>query len=178
MSIKLWIIIICLFLIYNTYYETQLFDKLKKYKKHYKIIIIIIMGAGAMSLIKKSPNMTYDNINTLNNFIKVMPIDKNSKDMITPFLQQNTDYSQRDMSAIHKLQTSGKKSTKRCVSETKKKYVASQQNWICRKCNKKLNHTFEVDHVIRLENGGTNEVNNLEALCRECHGQKTAIENF
>ena len=56
--------------------------------------------------------------------------------------------------------------------------MASQQNWICNKCNQKLNHTFEVDHKVRLEYGGTNEVSNLEALCRECHGQKTSFENF
>jgi len=29
-----------------------------------------------------------------------------------------------------------------------------------------------------LENGGSNHVNNLIALCRDCHGKKTAIENL
>ena len=42
----------------------------------------------------------------------------------------------------------------------------------------KLPAWFEVDHKTRLEHGGTNEVNNLEALCRECHGKKTAMENL
>ena len=40
-----------------------------------------------------------------------------------------------------------------------------------------LNH-LEIDHKIRLENGGSNEVENLVALCRECHGGKTAMENM
>jgi len=70
------------------------------------------------------------------------------------------------------------KGTKRSVSETKKKYVASIQNWCCGKCNKQLNHTFEIDHKTRLEYGGTNEVDNLIALCRNCHGEKTAMENM
>jgi 5-methylcytosine-specific restriction endonuclease McrA len=73
---------------------------------------------------------------------------------------------------------SGPKATKRAVSETKKKYVASMQDWKCGQCNKKLRHTFEVDHKIRLEHGGGNDVSNLVALCRECHGEKTSMENM
>ena len=72
---------------------------------------------------------------------------------------------------------SGQKA-KRSVSETKKKYVASIQDWKCGHCNNKLTHTFEVDHKIRLEHGGGNDPSNLVALCRECHGQKTASENM
>jgi len=72
----------------------------------------------------------------------------------------------------------GKKATKRSVSETKKKYVASLQNWRCGHCQNQLNAWFEVDHKIRLENGGGNEVDNLIALCRDCHGKKTAMENM
>jgi 5-methylcytosine-specific restriction endonuclease McrA len=77
-----------------------------------------------------------------------------------------------------RMMLSGQKATKRSVSETKKKYVASMQDWKCGQCNKKLTHTFEVDHKIRLENGGGNDVTNLVALCRECHGEKTAMENM
>ena len=62
--------------------------------------------------------------------------------------------------------------------ETKKKYVAAQQNWKCGDCGEQLNAWFEVDHKIRLEHGGGNDVQNLVALCRECHGKKTAMENM
>ena len=72
----------------------------------------------------------------------------------------------------------GNKPIKRSVSETKKKYVASMQDWKCGQCKKKLTHTFEIDHKIRLEYGGSNDVTNLVALCRECHGEKTAMENM
>jgi 5-methylcytosine-specific restriction endonuclease McrA len=64
------------------------------------------------------------------------------------------------------------------VSETKKKYVASHRNWICGRCNCKLDHTYEIDHRLRLEYGGGNDVDNLIALCRNCHGKKTAEENM
>ena len=71
-----------------------------------------------------------------------------------------------------------KVSKKRSVSETKKKYVASLQDWKCGHCKDKLTAWFEVDHTKRLEYGGSNEVDNLVALCRNCHGRKTAFENM
>ena len=77
-----------------------------------------------------------------------------------------------------KILYSGNTSTKRSVSETKKKYVASSQNWHCKHCQKQLPAWFEVDHVKKLEYGGSNNIDNLEALCRDCHGKKTAFENL
>jgi len=77
-----------------------------------------------------------------------------------------------------RMMNSGKKATKRSVSETKKKFVASSQNWRCGNCTKQLPAWFEVDHKIRLEHGGSNHIDNLVALCRDCHGEKTAIENL
>ena len=80
--------------------------------------------------------------------------------------------------AEKRLFHSGKHTTKRSVSETKKKYVAANQNWKCGKCNQQLTAWFEVDHKIRLDSGGSNHINNLIALCRNCHGEKTALENL
>lgn len=67
---------------------------------------------------------------------------------------------------------------KRSVSGMKKRWVAARQHWNCGHCQKELNAWFEVDHIRRLEHGGSNHVDNLVALCRECHGEKTAIENL
>jgi hypothetical protein len=77
--------------------------------------------------------------------------------------------------AERRLLNSGKGSSKRSVSETKKKYVAAQQGWKCGDCQRQLPAWFEVDHVIALEHGGSNHVDNLVALCRDCHGKKTAM---
>ena len=71
-----------------------------------------------------------------------------------------------------------KQSTKRSVSETKKKFVAARQGWKCGGCGEQLLHTFEVDHIKELGEQGNNHVDNLEALCRECHGKKTAMKNL
>ncbi len=50
------------------------------------------------------------------------------------------------------------------------------QDWKCGSCDAKLTHTFEIDHKIRLEHGGGNDVSNLIAMCRECHGQKQHVK--
>ena len=120
-----------------------------------------------------------------------MPIDKSTVDMISPIFDFTSKADNNFMSEMNgiqnpganpsikqRLQLSGQKATKRSVSETKKKYVASIQDLKCGHCNNKLTHTFEIDHKVRLEHGGGNEPDNLVALCRECHGQKTASENM
>jgi 5-methylcytosine-specific restriction endonuclease McrA len=124
--------------------------------------------------------------------VKFMPIDRSSMDMISPIIDftggsgSANPYANKDNSFMHQQQQQvgspspgpGQRIVKRSVSETKKKYVASNQNWKCGHCGKQLNAWFEVDHKIRLDNGGSNEVQNLVALCRECHGEKTAKENM
>lgn len=67
---------------------------------------------------------------------------------------------------------------KRNVSESKKKYVASNQQWKCASCNDLLDATYEIDHITPLYKGGTNEVSNLKALCRNCHGKKTLMDRI
>lgn len=182
MTIRFWIIIITIILIYNIYHDNSLFKNINKYKKFYKMGIVIVFAFGAMGMINKGQSNSYQTMKSLHEFINVMPIDRQSKDILTPFFQRTTPSPYEDINnpteSIRRLNSSGKKSTKRSVSETKKKYVASQQNWKCKHCQKQLSAWFEVDHVQRLEYGGSNEVSNLEALCRECHGKKTSMENM
>jgi len=90
----------------------------------------------------------------------------------------NTVLSTTHTKYQYQTETKPQTNTKRSVSETKKKFVASEQDWKCKHCHKKLPAWFEVDHVIRLDRGGTNDISNLVALCRECHGKKTMMENI
>lgn len=168
MQLKLWIIIVTGLLIYDTYHEHYYFHLFKTYKKYYKMFGIALFGLGLYIMSSNGKHM--GSVSIFNNFIKVLPIDKESKQLITPFLPKQ--------SVIEKIETSGGTKSKRSVSETKKKYVASMQNWKCGECQKQLPAWFEVDHTIRLEHGGTNEISNLVALCRDCHGKKTAMENM
>ena len=50
---------------------------------------------------------------------------------------------------------------------------------LCRQCKKegRLTLATEVDHIIPLAQGGTNELDNLQPLCHSCHSRKTAKED-
>jgi hypothetical protein len=159
--------------------------------------IVALFAISLYVMIKRNPGQTKNMLLCTNNMIKYMPIDKSSMDMISPIFDltnnvNNNGLNSSFMTALNggeglnpvlvaqqqRNLLSGQKATKRSVSETKKKYVASIQDWKCGQCNNKLKHTFEVDHKIRLEHGGGNDVTNLVALCRDCHGDKTAMENM
>lgn len=172
MRIGLVIIIITSFLLINTYYDGYYTKFFFINKKYFQMISIGFIGLSLYLLIKKKPKETKDVLLYANKFIKYLPIDKTSKSFIGPILDF-TSVTQHSNPQMKRMMNSGLNTTKRSVSETKKKYVASQQNWKCKKCNNQLNATFEVDHIIELSSGGSNHVSNLEALCRECHGKKT-----
>jgi hypothetical protein len=67
---------------------------------------------------------------------------------------------------------------KRNVSNLLKKKIAASQEWKCGTCKKILDETYEVDHRIALFQGGTNEPENLVALCPHCHRLKTVNERL
>ena len=37
---------------------------------------------------------------------------------------------------------------------------------------------WDINHIIRVSLGGSNELSNLEALCKNCHGVVTANERI
>ena len=195
MRLELYIIVITAFLLYNAYHDGKYTKILLSYKKYYKMALIGFLALCFYIMIKRNPLQTKNMLLYTNNMIKYMPIDKYSMDMISPIFDLSTktrgfmesfnaelnpgyNYNPTVIAQQQRNLLSGNKPVKRSVSETKKKYVASMQDWKCGQCNKKLLHTFEVDHKIRLEHGGGNDVTNLVALCRECHGEKTAMENM
>jgi 5-methylcytosine-specific restriction protein A len=69
--------------------------------------------------------------------------------------------------------SNSKQRYKRNVSESKKKFVAARQQWKCAICGCLLDETYEVDHLIPLYEGGSNENDNLIALDPICHRKKT-----
>ena len=197
MKLELIIFGIAGFLLYNIYHDGKYSKIFVSYKKYYQMGLVALFAISLYVMIKRNPGQTKNMLLCTNNMIKYMPIDKSSMDMISPIfdLTNNVNNSGLNSSFMTALNggagldpvlaaqqqrnlLSGQKATKRSVSETKKKYVASIQDWKCGQCNKKLKHTFEVDHKIRLEHGGGNDVTNLVALCRDCHGDKTAMENM
>jgi hypothetical protein len=185
MKLELLFIIITLFFAYNTYYDGKYTKMLFGYKKHFQIGVIIIIGLSLYLLLKKNPTGSKNLLLYTNNMIKFLPISKTSIDMFSPVIDLTSSYVNNTEivdnvrnNSIDKMMNSGKHGGKRSVSETKKKFIASQQNWKCGRCNNQLNAWFEVDHKIRLNDGGGNDVENLIALCRDCHGYKTTMENM
>jgi hypothetical protein len=189
MRLEIAILGITSFFMYNAYHDGKYTKLLLTFQKHYKIIFYAFLGICVYLLLKKNPYQGRNMLMQANNYIKYLPIDKNSQQFINPILdftasmQPDTDTNMSSKPLFNnfnnkRMLNSGKNATKRSVSETKKKYVASRQDWKCDECSCQLDHTFEVDHRIRLEYGGGNDVHNLVALCRNCHGKKTAEENM
>ncbi len=190
-------------IIANVYTDGKYLKLIQTNQKYVKMGGIALGGLMLYILFKKFPDRAKNIISSSNEYMKYLPIDSGTASMVSPILdftaKQNIFNDSQDSqtynhpvlnmtsngsqtggsnSAETRLLNSGKNSSKRSVSETKKKFVASRQGWKCGDCGNQLSAWFEVDHKIRLEHGGSNHVDNLVALCRECHGCKTAMENL
>ena len=55
--------------------------------------------------------------------------------------------------------------------------IAENQHNMCGECETILSPYFQLDHVVGLQFGGTDEESNLMALCYECHVRKSICEN-
>jgi hypothetical protein len=182
MKLELLILVITGFFIANTYYDGNYMKFIQGSQKYLKMAGFAFAGLSIYLFLKKNPSESQTIIQQAANIIKSMPSSKSNLDVFTPFTDFTNQTSfmpgSQDQQQVNRIMESGKKGTKRCVSETKKKFVAAQQGWKCGGCQKQLPAWFEVDHKIRLEHGGSNHVDNLVAMCRDCHGRKTAIENL
>jgi hypothetical protein len=192
MKLEIIILLITGFFVINVYNDGKYFNKLKQWKKYYQMAFYGFIGLSLLLFIRKYPYQSKDLCIQANNFVKFAPMDKDSKDMLSPILKfashnynnynyRNNSSEYQENSQIKRMLNSGSNANsnvKRSVGETKKKYIAAQQNWKCGKCGCMLPAWFEVDHKLRLEYGGSNHISNLEALCRNCHGEKTAKEKL
>ena len=197
MRIEIFIFGIVALVIFNIYTDGKYIKNLYQYKKYYQMISVLVVGFVLYFMIKKNPLSWGPMLSTTNDYLKYMPIDKSTTSVLSPILDFTSKQSfQRDQSTYggstpiinykqeQRIMSSGgqvqgqSQRIKRSVSETKKKFVAARQGWKCGDCQLQLNAWFEVDHKIRLEHGGSNHVDNLVALCRDCHGKKTTIENL
>ena len=65
--------------------------------------------------------------------------------------------------------------SKRSYSTAHKLEVAYKQRYRCARCREMLKPTFQVDHIVELAEGGKDDMENLNALCVECHAEKTRL---
>tara|TARA_A100001015_G_C15044776_1_gene742749 strand:- start:6272 stop:6799 length:528 start_codon:yes stop_codon:yes gene_type:complete len=167
MKFEIFLFVICAGLIYNTYHDNKYIKIIKGWKKYLNMAGIAFIGISIYLYVKKDPSGSYDMFSRAGKLMSHMPVDKNSITMAQMMMN-----SQQPKPHQRQVNPHTNQKNKRCVSETKKKYVASSQDWKCKNCLNKLEATFEVDHVVELQDGGTNDISNLVALCRNCHGKK------
>ena len=61
--------------------------------------------------------------------------------------------------------------------EHQRKQICKIYKHKCAKCGECIkDKKFDIDHIRALSNGGTNETNNLQPLCKLCHQEKTSNE--
>lgn len=169
MKLEIVVLFVAAAAMFNAYHDGKYLKIVMQYKKYYMMSAYAFVGFAVYLFLKKDGAQGQQMLTNTNSLLKFLPVDRNLSSFLTPLLAQ-----QKAESRI--LQPS--QTTKRSVSETKKKFVAASQHWKCGECNQQLSAWFEVDHKVRLDNAGSNDVSNLVALCRECHGKKTAFENM
>jgi hypothetical protein len=195
MKLELFVFGITAFLVCNTYYDGKYLKVFHSWQKEIKMSAFAFVGLSLYIFLKKNPGQSQSMMSHANDIIRYMPISRSSADMLSPFLDfanQKSLFQEGGAGNVNvarpgpkeaqmeaRIMASGRNNaTKRSVSETKKKFVAAQQSWKCGHCDRQLPAWYEVDHIVRLEHGGSNNVDNLVALCRDCHGKKTAMETF
>ncbi len=64
------------------------------------------------------------------------------------------------------------KKRKRTLTSADKRRIAAKQNYKCKKC-KRLLSVYHIDHIKEFSGGGSDRESNLQALCPNCHAEKT-----
>ena len=191
------------FFIYDIYHDGKYTNIAMSYKKYYQMIGIFLLAYLVYYALTRKPEKCIEFLKMANEYVKYTKVDKYAQLVpttsimsglypnIQPRVNPINTINRGGFGSMNSIRASmgidptdggggGSSSAngKRSVSGIKKKVVAATQGWKCAQCNTMLNAWFEVDHRIRIDQGGSNETDNLMALCRECHGQKTTIESM
>jgi 5-methylcytosine-specific restriction protein A len=197
---------------YHIYSEGKYIKHVMQYKKYFQMAGV---GIGGIMMyyffLKATPDKKKEFLQMSNEYIKYIPIDRNTSNFISPVLDFTNKWAGaaggaaaaaagvaantsapvvqvgggRPMAATAEIGGGsgsggggGLRRVKRAVSESRKKFVAARQQWKCATCSAMLDFTYEVDHIVPLFLGGTNEVDNLAACCVSCHKKKTLLERI
>lgn len=167
---------------YNAYTDGQWWKAFQtNHKKYYWMVFYGLVGLGLLTMWRREPPEGHKWWHFAKGMAELLPVNRSTLQQFEPIFdltQLPTTTTTTTSPNPHYIPSSTFIKHKRRVSETRKKFVAANQGWKCGHCKEQLDHTYEIDHRIRLEYGGTNEVDNLVALCRNCHGKKTALENM
>ena len=57
-----------------------------------------------------------------------------------------------------------------------KEKIHLRDNWTCQHC-RRVTTQLELDHIVNVAQGGTDDESNLQSLCVPCHKKKTSKES-
>lgn len=100
-------------------------------------------------------------------------------DDCVPFYLENKKKGWKRYEQEQRSKNGGKRVYDTSFWKKLRKQTLNRDNWLCCECarNGKVKPATEVDHIIPLSKGGTNDLSNLQSLCHECHTAKTHSDN-
>ena len=160
----------------NHYFDNRLFSSIyRKYQKYFNILLILAVGVFIFYSLQMQSERWRHMIDKTNRYLP-----EDMQRAIHPVLDfTDKHFGEQVMAASamrHTPMATDRVKVMRNVTEKTKKLVAGGQGWKCAMCYEVLPPTYEVDHIMRLEFGGNNDISNLQALCPNCHRLKTMME--
>lgn len=65
---------------------------------------------------------------------------------------------------------------RKCYSKEQRRTIYNKSGGFCQLCGRKINYNdFTVDHITPISKGGSNDMDNVEAVCRVCNQFKANI---
>lgn len=70
----------------------------------------------------------------------------------------------------------GTSKRKRTLTSADKKRIAANQGYKCKHCRETFGTVYHIDHIKPHSEGGSDRDSNLQALCPNCHAEKTEAD--
>lgn len=100
---------------------------------------------------------------------------------VTQAFRKELDKVKKEINKINnrleKMDVKTQEKRRKKINKGVRQKIVDQQENTCGECEVILSPYFELDHIIGLQFGGTDDESNLMALCRECHAKKSITEN-
>ncbi len=59
------------------------------------------------------------------------------------------------------------------IPSSVREYIFQRDNYTCKSCGRNQDKTIlNIDHIIPLAKGGSNDISNLQTLCKNCNQRK------
>jgi 5-methylcytosine-specific restriction endonuclease McrA len=94
------------------------------------------------------------------------------------FIESECDHFFRMIVFLDYAEQKSRQHVRNTMTPEIKNHVAASQKWSCKVCRSILPSSFEIDHIRPVNEGGNNSLLNLQALCAQCHSNKTKIERL